>query len=250
MVRGPSAPRASAPARVPAAADNSRLCRMSPSLRAFSRRCWVACSVRSPGIGSASPARARRVEAEISRSAMSSSPPKRASIKRGQSAREPARITKPVRVLSGTVSIITGSCGLSLPSSATAISTSMVAASTGAASSTRGQKDAARRAHDRQRCRRRKREGSQRHGAKAAHHRGQQNPVETGGDHHQRAHQLEEVAQQRRLDGRSRVHQVDQREAELQAHNLAGEKHHLVQQRQREAIDQADRRARPGSPRS
>ena len=49
--RAPRAPSASTPARVPAAAENSRLCSRSPSRRAFSRRCCVACSVRSPGIG-------------------------------------------------------------------------------------------------------------------------------------------------------------------------------------------------------
>ena len=71
---------------------------------------------------------------------MSSSPAKRASIKRGQRAREPVSSANPVSVLTGTESIITGSCGLSLPSSATEISTSRVAAKSGAASSSAARK--------------------------------------------------------------------------------------------------------------
>ncbi len=89
----PSAPSAITPARVPAAADSSRLCSTSPSLRAFSRRCWVACSVRSPGIGYP-PRLATWPGAAISRSARSSRPAKRASMKRGHRAREPVRMSK------------------------------------------------------------------------------------------------------------------------------------------------------------
>ena len=149
-------------------------------------------------------------------------------------------MAKPVRVLSGTVSDITGSCGLSLPSSATAISTSMVAASTGAASSS-----AARKMPPAARTMASAAGGASAIACPAAPREScapssQQNPVEARGDHHQRAHQLKEVAQQRRLDRRGRIEQVDQRKAELQSRNLAGKQQHLVQQRQREPVDQAD----------
>ena len=122
--RVPRAPSTITPASVPAAADSSRLCSTSPSCCAFSRVAGlpVLCARRA---SVSLPSRARDVRGrrdqpfgQIEQAA------KRASIKRGQRASEPAIRTKPVSVFNGTVSAITGSCGLSLPSSATATSTS------------------------------------------------------------------------------------------------------------------------------
>src|SRR5581483_10984946 len=153
----------------------------------------------------------------MSRSAISSRLAKRASMNRGQSARAPVKMTNPTMVLSGTVSAITGNCGLSLPRRATVISTSKVAASTGAASSMEARKMPA-----------------------AARHRGEQNAVEPCGDQHQQAHELEQVAQERCLDRGCRIEQVDQRKAELQTRDLSGKEQHLVQERKRETIHEAD----------
>ncbi len=86
--------------------------------------------------------------AAISRSAISSSPAKRASIKRGHSASEPVRIANPVSVLRGTVSDITGSCGLSLPSKRHRNLDQHGGRQHRRGQFHAGQKDSARRAHD------------------------------------------------------------------------------------------------------
>ncbi len=135
----------------------------------------------------------------ISLSAMSSSASNRASINRGQSASEPVRMTKPVRVFMGTVSIITGSCGLSLPEQRHGDFNQHGGRQNRRGQLKRGQKDAPCCVHDCQSRRGAQSEAAQRRGAKAAHHRGQHDPVKAGGNHHQQAQQLKEVAHQGRL---------------------------------------------------
>ncbi len=58
-------------------------------------------------------------------------------------------------------------------------------------------------------------------------------------NHHQRAHQLKQVAQQRSLNGGVGIEEIDQRKTELQAGDLAGKEQHLIQQREGQAVDQA-----------
>ena len=236
---GPSIPSAVTPASVPAAADSSRLCSISPSRRALSRRCCVACSVRSPGIGypprpAAGPGSENQPFGHVEQAGKA-----RFNKSRPEGERTSEQ-EKSGKGLHGHRQIHDRQLRAQFAQQRHGDLDQHGCRKDGGGQLDRGEKDTRCGANDGQRGCRRECVGAQRDHAKASHHRGQHDAVQPGGDDDQRSHQLKQLAEQRRLDIRGRVEQVDQRETELYPCNLPGEQHHLVQQGEREPVDQAD----------